>query len=108
MNPIELFYNNSTVLVTGANGFLGSVLVEKLLRCFEVKKIFVLMRSKAGQGVEKRMRSFFEIALFDAIRNENPKLLEKIVAVEVDYDSPDLNINHVAMKKIQEEVEVSS
>lgn len=108
MNPIEKFYSNSTVLVTGANGFLGSALVEKLLRCFDVKKIYVLVRSKAGKNVEERMKSFVRLAIFDQIRRDDPKLFEKIVPVEVDYESSDLNISSEWLQKIKDEVEVSA
>lgn len=57
-NPLEMFYSNSTVLISGGNGFLGKVLVEKLLRCFDVAKIYLLMRVKDGEDVEQRMKKF--------------------------------------------------
>lgn len=31
-SQIETYYNGKTVLVTGATGFLGTLLIEKLLR----------------------------------------------------------------------------
>jgi fatty acyl-CoA reductase len=56
-SPLESFYKGSTILLTGANGFLGKTLVEKLLRCFEVEKIFLLIRVKNNESVEKRMEN---------------------------------------------------
>lgn len=96
-----------TVLVTGANGFLGSVLVEKLLRCFEVKKIYILMRSKAKKSVEERMQEFLKLRIFDEIRRKDSNQFLKFVAVEVDYSLPDLNIEPELLRKIKKEVEVS-
>lgn len=106
MNPIEAFYSNSTVLVTGANGFLGSVLVEKLLRCFDVKKIYVLMRTKAGKGVEERAESFKKLAIFDEIRKGDPQLFGKLEPVEADYDYSGLIVKSEVMERILNEVEV--
>jgi nucleoside-diphosphate-sugar epimerase len=60
MNPVELFYENSIILVTGGNGFLGCVLIEKLLRCFDVKRIFVLLRAKNNENFEQRSKTFFD------------------------------------------------
>jgi thioester reductase-like protein len=73
MNPIEDFFNNSTVLISGPTGFLGSVLVEKLLRCFEVKKIFMLIRSKNNESVEERLENFL---------NKEVSLLEFLVSFD--------------------------
>lgn len=46
---IAQFYRGKNILITGATGFMGKVLVEKLLRdCGDVKCIYVLVRMKRG------------------------------------------------------------
>lgn len=65
MSPLEAFYSNSTVLISGGNGFLGKVLIEKLLRCFDIAKIYLLMRAKNGEDVEERMENFLKEAVSD-------------------------------------------
>lgn len=56
MNPIKEFYSGEELFITGATGFLGKVLVEKLLRsCPGVKTIYLLMRAKKGKTTEERL-----------------------------------------------------
>lgn len=46
---IAEFYGGKNILITGATGFMGKVLVEKLLRdCGDVKCIYILVRMKRG------------------------------------------------------------
>lgn len=50
------YYAGKCVLITGATGFMGKVLVEKLLRsCPEVKALYLLVRPKAGQSMQQRV-----------------------------------------------------
>lgn len=45
MESIGEFYRGRSILVTGASGFIGKQLVEKLLRsCPDVDKIYLLLR----------------------------------------------------------------
>lgn len=47
MGKICEFYSGKNVLITGATGFCGTVLVEKLLRsCGSIGKIYILVRRK--------------------------------------------------------------
>jgi alcohol-forming fatty acyl-CoA reductase len=57
-NIVYDFYKDSTILITGGTGFLGKVLVEKLLRCFQVKKIFLLVRRKNDENPEERLKKY--------------------------------------------------
>lgn len=53
---ISDFFKDSKILVTGATGFLGKVLVEKLLRCCEdIENIYILLRPKRGLETEQRL-----------------------------------------------------
>lgn len=47
-------------MITGGTGFIGKVLVEKLLRSFTIRKIYLLIRSKNASNVDERLHTFFE------------------------------------------------
>lgn len=54
---IPEFYKGRSVFITGATGFMGKVLVEKLLRsCPGIERIYLLMRPSKGQSVECRLQ----------------------------------------------------
>lgn len=56
MSTVADFYRDRSVLITGATGFMGKVLVEKLLRsCPGLSKIYLLMRPKGGHHVDARL-----------------------------------------------------
>lgn len=56
MVSIPEYYEGKNILLTGATGFMGKVLLEKLLRsCPKVKAVYVLVRSKAKQTPEERI-----------------------------------------------------
>lgn len=56
MVTIPEYYEGKNVLITGATGFMGKVLLEKLLRsCPGVKATYVLVRPKAGQAPHTRI-----------------------------------------------------
>lgn len=55
-SEIAEFYKNKIVLITGGTGFMGKLLIEKLLRsCPEIKTIYVLVRSKKGNTPQQRI-----------------------------------------------------
>lgn len=61
-SEIKEFYKDRTVFITGATGFLGKLILEKLLRCCpDVKHIYVLLREKKGKDKHKRFQEIFEV-----------------------------------------------
>jgi fatty acyl-CoA reductase len=55
-SEITEYYNNKSIFITGGTGFIGKVLIEKLLRsCYDLKTIYVLVRSKKGHNPKQRL-----------------------------------------------------
>ncbi len=57
LSSIAEFYKGRSVFITGATGFMGKVLVEKLLRsCPGIERLYLLMRPSKGQSVDVRLQ----------------------------------------------------
>ena len=57
LQSIADFYARKDVFITGATGFMGKCLLEKLLRSVpDVGTVFVLTRAKKGRTPEERTR----------------------------------------------------
>ena len=53
---IPNFYAHKTILLTGATGFIGKVVLEKILRsCPNFKRIYLMIRPGKNQTIEERM-----------------------------------------------------
>jgi fatty acyl-CoA reductase len=49
------------VLITGATGFCGKTLLEKLLRsCPDISNIYLLVRPKKGEDISTRLTKLFD------------------------------------------------
>ena len=58
---IRDFYANKTIFITGATGFLGKIVIEKLLRdCPLVKKLILLTRSRRGVNPQQRIDNILD------------------------------------------------
>nr|NP_001163168.1 uncharacterized protein Dmel_CG5065, isoform B [Drosophila melanogaster]NP_001163169.1 uncharacterized protein Dmel_CG5065, isoform C [Drosophila melanogaster]NP_001246370.1 uncharacterized protein Dmel_CG5065, isoform D [Drosophila melanogaster]NP_001246371.1 uncharacterized protein Dmel_CG5065, isoform E [Drosophila melanogaster]NP_611143.1 uncharacterized protein Dmel_CG5065, isoform A [Drosophila melanogaster]A1ZAI5.1 RecName: Full=Putative fatty acyl-CoA reductase CG5065 [Drosophila me len=92
--PIAQFYAGRSVFITGGTGFMGKVLVEKLLRsCPEIRNIYLLIRPKRGQEVSARLTELLNAPLFESLRQEKPKELSKVIPISGDITSEELGIS---------------
>lgn len=57
----------STVFITGASGYIGSVLLEQLLRTTDVATIYLLLRPRRGQNIQERADKLLQGALFHKV-----------------------------------------
>lgn len=62
LTEIQSFYKGKNIFITGGTGFMGKVLIEKLLySCSELNKIYVLIRPKRGRASEIRVDEMFKL-----------------------------------------------
>ena len=56
ISEIADYFKDKSIFLTGATGFLGKVLIEKLLKsCHDLKCIYILIRSKKGYDADARL-----------------------------------------------------
>lgn len=66
---IQEFYSGRSVFITGATGFMGKVLVEKLLRsCPGIDRLFLLIRPAPGKDTLFRLQELINCKV-------NPKMI---------------------------------
>uniref|UniRef100_A0A3P8SI58 Fatty acyl-CoA reductase n=1 Tax=Amphiprion percula TaxID=161767 RepID=A0A3P8SI58_AMPPE len=107
MVNIPEYFAGKNVLISGATGFMGKVLLEKLLRsCPDVGSVYVLVRSKAGQSPEERISDMISCKLFERLQDEQPSFKEKIVALSSDLTLPDLDLNRDHQNLLSDRVHV--
>ncbi|GBN86348.1 Fatty acyl-CoA reductase 1, partial [Araneus ventricosus] len=101
------FFEGRSVLLTGASGFLGTVLLEILLRCCPgIASIYILLRSKGGFTPEQRKELIFEKKVFTVLKDRNPEVLKKVHVVSGDMSKPELGMSEENLKCITEQVSI--
>lgn len=121
---VQEFYKEKNIFITGgekkqlkiaennfknflATGFVGKVLVEKLLRsCPDIDKIYVLVRSKKNKNIQDRIEDLVNVPLFDKLRESNPTALKKIIGIEGDIEKENLGISETDLKLLFENIGV--
>uniref|UniRef100_T1I694 Fatty acyl-CoA reductase n=1 Tax=Rhodnius prolixus TaxID=13249 RepID=T1I694_RHOPR len=104
-SAIQSFYEGGSILVTGATGFVGKALVEKLLRsCPGIQNIFLLIRAKKGLHPQARLKELLNNAVFDRVRDTG--VLEKIIAVGGDVMEPELGLSESDKERLFQQVTV--
>ncbi|EDV48802.1 fatty acyl-CoA reductase wat [Drosophila erecta] len=103
---IQGFYKDKVVFLTGATGFLGKVIIEKLLRTTEVKRIYSMIRSKNGKDMQERLATWKKDPLFEVLLKLKPDALKRISVIAGDCADPDLGISGSDRKLLVSEVQI--
>lgn len=61
MDNLESFFRGKSIFITGATGFVGKILIEKLLRSFpNLDAIYLLIRNKGDKNAARRLQKIVD------------------------------------------------
>ncbi|XP_070137659.1 fatty acyl-CoA reductase wat-like [Drosophila bipectinata] len=103
---IRGFYKDKVVFLTGATGFLGKVIIEKLLRSTDVKEIYTMVRSKRGRNIEDRLKMWQADPIFEVLLRSKPDAMQRVHPIAGDCSEPDLGISEQDKRILTSEVQV--
>uniref|UniRef100_A0A915KWH3 Fatty acyl-CoA reductase n=1 Tax=Romanomermis culicivorax TaxID=13658 RepID=A0A915KWH3_ROMCU len=111
MNATEIsdFYDQRSILITGSTGFLGKVLVEKLLRSVpSLKRVFLLIRPcpKNSTSAKHRLDGLLHSQLFSILKEKSPHVFEKVIAVDGNLTDENLGLSENDAKTLLNEVSI--
>lgn len=107
MSEIANFYKGRSVFITGATGFLGKAIVEKLLRdCPDISRIYVFARPSKNAPGSQRVKEILSGELFDILRKSSPGFENKVTAVEGDLVLEGLGISNAQTEELRANVSV--
>ncbi|GIY97827.1 putative fatty acyl-CoA reductase CG5065 [Caerostris extrusa] len=107
VSQVADFFQDRCVFITGVSGFVGKVLLEKLLRsCGRVRTVYVLMRPKDGQDSRQRLDQLLTCQVFGRLKSENPKVLTRVVPVQGDISLPELGLSQSDANMLAKQVSV--
>lgn len=107
MSEIAKWFSGKSVFVTGATGFVGKCVVEKLLYdCPDIGNIYIMIRNKRGQNFEQRKCDYAKHIVFTRLRETKPNVLNKIKIVQGDLNEPKLGISDADRELIAKTVTV--
>ena len=82
---LAIFFSGKNVFITGGTGYLGRVLIHKLLSyCPDIGDLYLLVREKKGVSQEKRLEEMRSHFLFQDIEAKIPGQLNKVKVVQGD------------------------
>lgn len=92
------------VLLTGATGYVGSMLLEQLLRMCDVGAVYVLVRDKKDVSAEDRVRALLNKGVFNLLWNR-PHLLAKVKVVNGDLSQDGLGILEADRRRLMRDID---
>jgi fatty acyl-CoA reductase len=106
-------YRGKAILLTGGTGFLGTALVEKILRSLpDLGRLYLLVRPSRGKSAAERFeRDVLGAAAFRGLREKlgdafEDRVSEKVRILEGDVHAPSLGLGEEDLAELSREVDV--
>ncbi|KOC68027.1 Putative fatty acyl-CoA reductase [Habropoda laboriosa] len=107
LSPIKNFFNEQSIFITGGTGFVGKLLIEKLLReCPGISFIYLLVRPKKGKDMHQRIEELFDDPVFGMLKEKHPKFRHQIVPIFGDCCEPRFGMSAADRERITREVSI--
>lgn len=104
-SEVQRFYQDEVIFITGATGFLGKVLLQKLLRsCPGIERIYLLIRPRRNLSPPRRLELLLRSACFERLRQECPSSLNKLVVVDGDLREKKLGLESGDYERLASDV----
>ncbi|XP_073999963.1 fatty acyl-CoA reductase wat-like [Rhodnius prolixus] len=103
---IRGWLHGKDVLITGGTGYFGKGLIEKLLRTTEVRRIYLIIRSKRDLSPETRWQQVCQNLVFERLRSERPDAFSKVAVLDGDVAEKGLGLSDRDRRELCENVAV--
>lgn len=109
---VDSFYDGKCVLITGCTGFVGKVILEKILFSLpQVQRIYTFIRTKKGSSIHERFqREIIESPCFDRLRglriDFDTWVKEKVVPINGDLVKKGLGLSKEDRNELIENLDI--
>ena len=103
---LQEFYEGKTLFITGALGFLGKILLAKLMRVGNVKEVLLLVRPKKDKTAQDRLDEVLSGFLFQEMEKFDRNFRAKLKVINGDMETEGLGISSADRDYIIENTEI--
>uniref|UniRef100_A0A336MTV2 Fatty acyl-CoA reductase n=1 Tax=Culicoides sonorensis TaxID=179676 RepID=A0A336MTV2_CULSO len=107
LSTIPEWFAGKKLFITGGTGFVGKIIIEKLLRsCPDIDTIYILIRTKKGVNPKQRFEDFTNQVVFSKLKEKNPDCFQRLKLIKGDVTEEDLGICSEDHQELVQNVEI--